>query len=398
MREQRTRAGIVIVRLAVVLAVLAALSAVGAVASTSEAQGARPPSRNALRGQVRDESGRPLSGASLAVVGTRVAGESDDAGAFTLAGLAEGEAALVVRRIGFAPETLGVIVANGVATPVVVALRRIALPLDAVVVHGRRYVRGPMAGFYARMERGNGRFITGEQIDRRNVRRMSDLLRGIPGLRIESRRYGVQSFRLRGATVAPLVWLDGAPMGAGEVDLDNFDPRTFAGIEIYSGPATVPAEYGGSRTMTTSGGTIILWTRQGELAAPRRRAGTPSPALLVAGMLDRREVFTRDSVDTPARPASAQPFLPNYPDSLYAARLGGTVEVEFVVDASGRLRMDTFGVVSTTHRTLGEAVRRSLAERAWIPAIRSGRPVPQLVQLPFDFLPDSGVVARKPKD
>jgi hypothetical protein len=60
--------------------------------------------------------------------------------------------------------------------------------------------------------------------------------------------------------------------------------------------------------------------------------------------------------------------------------------------------MDTFGLIWTTHRQLAEAVRRSLPTAGFVPAVRGGRNVPQVMQLPFEFLPDSGVVARKPKD
>jgi len=358
-----------------------------ALAQPSAGQGARPAALGVLRGLVRDEAGRPLAGAALTVPGTRVAGESDEVGAFALAKVAVGQVSLVARRIGYAPETTLVRVGTGGA-PLVVTLRRVTLRLDAVLVHGRRELRGPMAGFYERMELGNGRFFTEEQIAARNPTRMSDLLRGIPGFQMDQRRRGSPSFRLRGAAQQPLIWLDGTPMGAGDVDLDNFDPRTFAAIEVYSGSATVPVEFAGSRSMTTAGGAILLWTKQGEYAQ-RRRRGAPTPAAVIAGLLERRQAFTVDSVDSRARPVSPEPIRPIYPDSLFSARLPGRVEVEFVVDAKGRIQMETFGVVTTTHRTLGEAVRRAIGARAWLPATRAGQPVAQLVQLPFEFFPDS---------
>jgi TonB family protein len=263
-----------------------------------------------------------------------------------------------------------------------------------VLVHGRRDLRGALAGFYGRMERGQGRFFTAEAIEQSNARRMSDLLRGIPGLRIDQRRFGTQTYRMRGSNVAPLVWLDGVPMGAAEVDLDNFDPRTFAGIEIYSGPATVPIEFTGGRAMTTSGGTILLWSREGEFAARRARRGEPSPAARIAEMVERRQAFTSQQVDAPARPLGPGEVVPVYPDSLYEARIGGYVEVEFVVDASGRPRMETFGVVLATHERLGAAVRRAIEERRYSPAIMGGRAVAQVVHQPFTFIPDSATPRR----
>ena len=358
-----------------------------------------PPARRAVvKGIVREESGRPLAGARVALIGSEIEAESDERGSYSLAGSDAGRSQLVVRRIGFTPETLIVALASTGATTADPVLRRIAIPLDAVLVNGRRDLRGPIAGFYERMERGNGRFFTQDGIARRNPARMSDLLRGLPGMRVEQRRGGVQQFRIRGASIAPLVWLDGTPMGAGEVDLDNFDPRSFAGIEIYSGAATVPVQFGGSRTMSTSGGAVVLWTRQGTAGPPRRKKGAPTPALLVASLLERGEVLSAGSVDVPARPTEDLSGRPVYPDSLYAARLPGRVEVEFVVDADGRVRMDTFSVISTTHRQLGEPVRRALELAGFVPAVRGGRQVSQVVQLPFDFVPDSAAAKRKPKD
>ena len=371
-------------------------------AQSGEATDARPSpvgsARGVLKGVVRDVAGRALGGARVSLVGGVTEVESQDAGEYTLAGLAPGSAQLLVRRIGFAPETLGVsIPVSGVATSAPV-LRRLAVPLDAVIVNGRADLRGPIASFYARMARGNGRFFTQDMIAHRNPARMSDLLRGIPGMRVEARRYGVQQFRIRGATSAPLVWLDGTPMGAGEVDLDNFDPRSFAGIEVYSGAATVPVEFSGSRTMSTSGGAVVLWTRQGTAGPPRRKKGAPTPALLVAELVQRGQAFAAEHVDVAARPPEDVARLPIYPDSLYASRLPGRIEVEFVVNPEGRVRMDTYSVMSATHRLLGEPVRRALEFASFVPAVRAGRPVSQVVQMPFEFVPDSAAAARKPKD
>lgn len=355
-----------------------------------------PAERGEVAGRVVDAGGRAVSGARVSVLGTTRLAESDDLGAFRLTDIATGEVRLAVRRLGFAPETLTVLVRTAGAASVSLSLERVSQPLPAVQVHGRRDLTGPMAGFYERMERGHGRFFTQEQLDKQTSRRMSDLLRGIPGLRLEQRRGGAQSVRMRGSTVAPLFWLDGVPMGMAELDLDNFDPRTFAGIEIYSGAATVPVEFAGGRTMTTSGGTVLLWTRQGEPRARSRKKDGPSPMSVLLQMLDESRVFTRDSVDTPATLIGGSQGMPLYPDSLYAARVGGRVEVEFVVDAEGAPLMDTFGVVASSHPAFVDAVRRVIEDRRYVPATRRGRAVAQLVQVPYEFLPDTGAGTRRP--
>lgn len=353
--------------------------------------GAQP----ALTGSVRDQFGRPLAGAEVRQLDGAQRTETDERGAFRLGVSVASGARLEVRRIGFRPETVSV-PATG-APPLQLVLARVGTVLDPVFVHGRRDLQGPLAGFYRRMSQGNGRFLTQEQIERSTARRMSDLLRGIPGLRVDQKRTGANAYRLRGATVNPIIWVDGIPLGGGEVDLEAYDPRTFAGIEIYSGAATVPPEFTSGRSYSSSGGTIVLWTRQGQQGTRRRRPGEPSPAQVLAELLGRDEVWPVDSVEVPAALIGPAPFQPIYPDSLFNSGSGGQVEVEFVVDAAGRVRMETFGVVSSSHPSLAESVRRAVEFRSFVPATRQGRPVPQLVQLPFAFVPDSAAM-RKPKE
>ena len=354
-------------------------------------------------GVVRDELGRALAGVRIdRVEVTLTAGvplpagaplaETDLAGRFELRGL-EGSPpeAIVFRRLGFRPDTLR-LTGLSAAASLEITLRRLAVPLPAVTVAGRREVRGPLAGFYQRRAQGMGRFFTGEEIDRRNLRRMSDLIRGVPGIQVIPMRGGRSAFRFRGSTVPPLVWLDGNPMTAAELDLDAFDVRSFAGVEIYSGAATVPPQFTGGRMMSTSGGAIVLWSREGEAQRSRRvRRGEPTPAEVLARLVAEATVWTADAVDEPARAIVGTEVAPVYPDSLFDAGMPGDVEVEFVVDASGEIRMDTFGVVSATHPLFVEAVRRSLADRRFVPARKAGVAVARLVQYPVRFEPPVGL-------
>ena len=354
-------------------------------------------------GVVRDELGRALAGVRIdplelmletgsALPRGAPLAETDLAGRFRLTEASLGAArAVVFRRLGFRPDTVRLLdLPSGASTER--TLQRLALPLPALTVTGRREVRGPLAEFYLRRSQGMGRFFTGEEIDRRNFRRMSDLIRGVPGIQVIPMRGGRYSFRFRGSTVPPLIWLDGNPMTAADLDLDSFDVRSFAGVEIYSGAATVPPQFTGGRMMSTSGGAIVLWSREGE-AQPSRRArrGEPTPAEVLARLVAEATVWTADAVDEPARAIAGTAVAPVYPDSLFDAGMPGDVEVEFVVDASGEIRMDTFGVVSATHPLLVEAVRRSLADRRFVPARKAGVAVAQLVQYPVRFEPPAGM-------
>ena len=103
-----------------------------------------------VHGQVRDGGGATLSGARITRNGSTASAESDELGLFRLPRVPAGTVTLVARRIGFAAETLAVRVPEAGAVAVEMTLQRLAMPLEAVVVHGRRGLRGPLAGFYHR--------------------------------------------------------------------------------------------------------------------------------------------------------------------------------------------------------------------------------------------------------
>ncbi len=348
-----------------------------------------------IKGSVKDSLGIAIAGAQILIGGTTLAVETDENGEFLLAKAAVGATSIRVRRIGFRPDTLRVNVLAGQTIPADVVLTRVAVELDPLIVYGRSNLTGRFAGFYERLGRGMGHFLTREQIEKRNPMNMTDLFRMIPGARVETRGFGQQVVRFRGARNAPLVWLDGTPLYAGEFDLDSVDPRSFEGVEIYSGPASVPAEFLGNRAISSTGGTIILWTRQGEPRARKRKKDEPSAAAIIERMVEQKTVFTANEVENPAAPDSSDLIRPVYPDSLFQNAVAGRVTVEFVVDARGDVLMDTFSVVTTTHPALGEAVRRAVKDQRYKPARRNGNSVQQVVQQPFDFVPDSSVTRRR---
>jgi TonB family protein len=348
-----------------------------------------------VKGTLRDPQGLPIAGAQVTVAGTTLVGESDDRGEFTLAKARAGETSIRVKRIGFLPDTVRVNVLAGQTVPVEITLSRVAVELSPLVVYGRRNMGGHMSGFYDRLTRGGGHFFTREQIERRNPVNMTDLFRLVPGARVVNSNMGSNAVRFRNARCAPLVWLDGTPAYSGELPLDALDPRTFEGIEIYSGPAGVPAEYMGNRSMSSSCGTIILWSRQGELRPRRPKKGAMTPAALIEQLVTQQTVFTADDVDQPARPDSSDLIQPVYPDSMFDSAIGGRATVEFVVDLSGTVVIETFSVVTTTHAAFAEAVRRAVKDQRYIPARRKGLTVQQVVQQPFDFIPDSTAARRR---
>lgn len=366
-----------------------------AVATDSTVPHAERHIQSALRGTVVTADGLPLSGVRLQLaVGALPAAtaETDESGRFQFTRIPGTGAMLIARRIGYKPDSLRITMpleASVEGPTVIVRLERLPLELETVRVMGRRDLTGPMAGFYRRMQTGaGGRFLTLAEIERRNVTQMTDVLRMIPGLRIETRGY-MNHVRLRGSRCAPLVWLDGSPMFAGEVDLDAWDPRSFEGIEIYSGPATVPIEFHGNQRMNSSCGVIVLWSRRGELRERRRKKGEPTPTERIVRMIEERKVFLPDDVQRMARLDSAVLVRPVYPDSLHDAQTAGRVLAEFVVGDNGRAMMETFSAVTTSHPLFVEPVRRAVAAQQFVPAARRGLAVAQVLQWTYEFVPDS---------
>lgn len=356
------------------------------------------PGTGTVRGVVNSAQGLPIGGAQVRFVvpgrGVTTSVESDDDGSFTAVGVPKGAGWVVARRIGYRPDSVRVDVTGEEPARATVRLDRIAVELSTVQVFGRRDVTGVMAGFYRRMGYGNGRFFTASDIDRRNTSRMTDVFRLVPGLRIESRGFQ-NSVRMRGSRCAPLVWLDAQPLFSGEVDLDAFDPRSFEGIEVYSGAASVPVEFQGNQRMSSACGTIVLWSKRGELRERKRKKDEPSPSMRITRMLDEGEAFVATDVDAAARPDSFNLIRPIYPDSLFDAETPGTVLAEFVVGANGEANMETFSAITSSNRLFVEPVRRAVREQRFTPAVRKGRIVPQVMQLPFEFVPDSTARRRK---
>ena len=362
---------------------------VGVVPSAElSAQVTTPVLTGQVKGMVVTAARMPLVGAQIRFGSAADVAESDDAGQFSAGRINAGALWLRVRRIGYRPESLLVTVLAGQTIEPTIVMSQIAQNIAAVKVVGRRDLSGPLAGFYQRLQAGGGRYFTKTDIDRRNPSNMSDLLRSVPGIRIEAR--GLENkVRIRGSRCAPLVWLDGQGLFAGEFDLDALDPRTFEGIEVYSGPASVPMEFQGNQRMSSSCGTIVLWSRRGEFRAKKAKKGEPTPAARIAQLLEELTIFTAADVDVPARVDSSSIVRPFYPDSLFDALVAGELIAEFVVGTNGEAVMETFNAMTTTHRALVEPVRRAVHEQRFVPAVRKGVVVQQVMQLPFTFVPDT---------
>lgn len=333
-----------------------------------------------VSGIVADSAGIAIGGAEVRALGTALQARSDEQGRFALPNASLGEMLLEARRLGFRPETLRVIVpAEGLATRF--TLRVNPTVLEAVAITGRRRYSGRLGGYYERLaSRTQGTFITREDIDRGNPRQLTDVLRRAPGVEIVRG----SRLRLRGRNCAPLVWIDGVSMPAGEVELNTFAPSSLEGIEIYMTASGAPGRYQATGDESRCG-TVLLWSRGGD--TEQRRAPLASEAVNIERMLQAGEVFTAVDVDVPAHLADPTRFGVPYPADLYAAGVSGLVNAEFVVDSAGAVEAGTFNVIGSAHILFSRAAYEAISGATFIPALRTRHPVRQLVQMRFRFDP-----------
>jgi len=126
-------------------------------------------------------------------------------------------------------------------------------------------------GFYDRAKGGLGTFVTPDQIERANPLRTTDLLRRIPGVRLEPHpewpaRWIVTMTRSGmfpggisagggGRRCTPRVIVDDVEML--DFDVDELATQNVFALEVYRSPVQVPPQYGG---MGYSCGVIVIWT------------------------------------------------------------------------------------------------------------------------------------------
>jgi hypothetical protein len=162
-----------------------------------------------------------------------------------------------MRALGFHAMALEVNVVSDSTTMVDVRFRPVPLPtLD--VASGNRRGDERMRGFHDRRSAGFGRFVTREDIERREVSDTKELLRGMPGVRLVGERVQMSSSsstpRCLVQYFVDAIHITGAPFDF----LRQFRPRDIEGIEVYRGPAETPPEFsrGGAQC-----GVIAIWTR-----------------------------------------------------------------------------------------------------------------------------------------
>lgn len=210
-----------------------------------------------------DDTGRPLAGAAVEILG--VQGAADSFGRADLSGVPVGAVPLLVTYPGYAPLDTTVTVLAGSANLTVLSLESQlgeARDLGDVVVEAESLNDAVLRrrGFFDRRERLTGVFRTREELDQRGVSRFSDIFGAVPGVALV--RNGVTttltSRRRRGCEMT--VYLDGIEMAGAANAVDTLPFDDVAAVEVYRGPSELPIEYAHTKFGDTCGA-VLVWTR-----------------------------------------------------------------------------------------------------------------------------------------
>ena len=235
-----------------------------------------------VTGVVREDgSGRPLPLVQVIIEGTSRADTTDGAGRYRL-DVPAGTRVVLFRLIGYRPLRLRLQLSKGDSTTANADLvRESAQQLDPIETRAAPAApRGVgVESFEERRRLGFGKFIDSTQLRRSGNRRLTDLLREVPGVRMVSfaedparpwifewRAVAGRKQNAGGEPCWMSVVLDGSPIYRSgslsrppDFHRDFFEVSSLEAVEVYRSPAEVPQEYGGSSEQC---GLILLWSRR----------------------------------------------------------------------------------------------------------------------------------------
>jgi hypothetical protein len=232
------------------------------------------PARVAARAavvRVLDATGESIPHAVVSVAGLRAV--VADADGRAVLRTHPGSRSVTVRRLGYRPYE-GTLAADPASGDLAVTLETGATSLTAVRIQAAADSPLSRSGFYDRVamvQRGaySAEFITPEEIEERNAMRVSRLLAGRTGVRVDARTVnGAVRTVVRGRDGCVMtILIDGQRMqlidpsaGPSAMTIDDLvDGRSVAAIEIYPSTANAPADL----IPLTGGGScglVAIWT------------------------------------------------------------------------------------------------------------------------------------------
>jgi hypothetical protein len=230
-------------------------------------------------GVVRNENGQGVPSARVFVRGTNLSTNTSDRGYFSLDSLPGGTHSYEVRALGYLPTTSIVHLAPERPANEEVFIGDRAVTLETVRVQATLVFSRNLARFQTNRERNPGGIFVGpREIDQYRGMRFSNLLQGLPGVRLNySGGFSVlMDFRgtddggSRGLCV-PSIYLDGQRSQYTGAEIEGlYRAEELAGVEVYPRYALRPSEF---QDASSNCGAIVIWTRP----QLRRPGGQPPP-------------------------------------------------------------------------------------------------------------------------
>lgn len=229
----------------------------------AEARAQAEDSLATLTGRVLSRSrAEPVEQAFVFLLRNALGAMTDAEGRFSIDRVSPGPDTVQVRYFGFEPNTTEVDLKAGHVTEATLLISNSVLEVADLKVEVRRTYAGKLRGFEERRRKGFGDFITPQQIERRQPRVPSDMLRGIAGVSVGSEQLGrTEVYFTKGSTSGrcyPTIWLDGQPMP--DMNIDDITAMDLLAIEIYKGATEMPPQWARNAC-----GLIVVWTKEGPI-------------------------------------------------------------------------------------------------------------------------------------
>lgn len=226
--------------------------------------GAQTPAyRHRILGVFDAASGEPIEGVEISDLLSKTVALTTKTGTVTLAFLPDGGSLVRIRKIGYATQTMMVAISPVDTVPITVLLET-AQTLPAVVTtdSAPKYRSPALREFEERRRQGFGHFVTDSMLRRQENRTtMTNIVRQFPSVTMVCPTRGIKNGQCwpvsarRGCPV--VVYIDG--IQSTDNDLQKMLITDYAGVEFYSGPATVPAQYNATGSDC---GVLLFWTRE----------------------------------------------------------------------------------------------------------------------------------------
>ncbi len=236
----------------------------------SKATSRREPA--AIIGFVIDSLDDALEGAEVVLLSTGQIMRVGSGGSFRFDSVEAGAQLFRFRKFGYAPVTHASVLRAGETSELVVRLEALPHSLRPVVVQARNgeMYAGLLRSFHERKARGFGQFVTREQIEATRPLKLTDVLRRVPGVRVQNGNALLARGRISLASSCRrmLYFVDGLIYVPGS-SLDEIPWQMVEAAEVYSA-ATVPPEF---NHMDAACGVLVIWMRDAQEEARRRGEG-----------------------------------------------------------------------------------------------------------------------------